>query len=42
VDVFVDRGGPPVWQQYALAPQTDYDAMFLVLDHATDYKSYFQ
>jgi prepilin-type N-terminal cleavage/methylation domain-containing protein len=42
VDVFVDRGNPPVWQQYGLAPQTDYDAMFLILDHPTDYKSYFK
>jgi hypothetical protein len=42
VDVFVDRGSPPIWQKYGLAPQNNYDAVFLILDHPTDYQAYFK
>lgn len=40
VDVFVDRGASPIWQQYGMKPYENYDAMFLVLDHPKDYQLY--
>jgi len=40
VDVFNDRGSPPLWQEFGLAPAWGNDATFLVLDHPTDYKNY--
>jgi len=40
VDVYVDRGNPPIWQKYGLDPVNSCDAMFLALDHPTDYPSY--
>jgi prepilin-type N-terminal cleavage/methylation domain-containing protein len=42
VDVFVDRGSPPIWQKYGLTPEVNYDGMFLILDHPKDYQLYFQ
>ncbi len=40
VDVYVDKGNPPIWQKYGLSPDEFYDVMFLALDHPTDYQSY--
>jgi prepilin-type N-terminal cleavage/methylation domain-containing protein len=42
VDVFVDRGSPPIWQKYGLTPEVNYDGMFMILDHPKDYLLYFQ
>src|SRR5262249_26367237 len=42
VSVFVDRGSPPIWQKYGLAPQVNYDGVFLILDHPNDYQLYFR
>jgi prepilin-type N-terminal cleavage/methylation domain-containing protein len=40
VDVFVDRASPPLWEKYGMNPHQNNDAMFVALDHPTDYASY--
>lgn len=40
VDLFNDRGIPPLWQQFATNPYENSDVVFLILDHPRDYQIY--
>ena len=40
VDLFKDTATPQLWQEFSLSPAFENDAMFLVLDHPTDYQTF--
>jgi prepilin-type N-terminal cleavage/methylation domain-containing protein len=37
VGLFVDKGTPPLWQEFGMSPNINNDVMFLALDHPTDF-----
>ena len=40
VAAYTDKGSPPIWPLYGMAPVQNNDVLFTVLDHPLDYKSY--